>query len=155
MRLYKQPDARVKDRIVWYELTPESDLFGFAREVLLDALEQDIRTVHRSATDYYRFALGKAVGHRGLSASRSVTKLAEYAWLLNQIDLSVTMRTLSQTSRYAPYGVPILAKFAKAMRLEFPDEHSALLSDDNDAYRLWRMGQGWPCTPNCDEGCRQ
>jgi hypothetical protein len=141
-----------------------SDPFGFAREVLAHALPRDmasewleirddtawpdptVREVHGAARDYYHFALGKAQDHRGLSAGRSVVKLTEFAWLLGQDELAGQMQAMADSEKFAPYGAPILKHFAQHMRLPFPT--------DGENYPMWRMGNGWPCRPDCDYGCR-
>lgn len=141
----KNPDL-IEARIDRYA-NQGDDPFGFAREVLLDGLEWgEVRPVHEQARGYYQFALGKAQDHRGLSAGRSVVKLAEFAWLLGQDELSAQMRTMADSEKFAPYGAPILKHFAEGMRLVYPD--------DGNNYLLWRMGNGWPCRPDCDMGCR-
>ncbi|GAA4626719.1 hypothetical protein GCM10023196_036100 [Actinoallomurus vinaceus] len=139
----------------------EDDMFGFRREVLLPALEfeharsflkpettaEDWSGVQVCAGDwesaarsYYEFALGKIRDHRGISASRSVEKLTEYAWLLGRDDVIAAM----DAAEYPQYGAPKVAAFAAAMGLDWPDGEA-----------LERMANGLPCTDDCHEGCGQ
>lgn len=135
------------------------DLFGFAREVLVDALDidharpfliasataeawgdghRDADQIHAAAVDYYNFALGKIENHRGLSADRSVDKLTQFAWLLGRDDVVTAM----ETAEYAQYGAPKVKAFGEGFGLPWPDDEAMV-----------RMAQGKPCTDGCDEGC--
>ncbi len=87
--------------------------------------------------DYLDFAFGKAINHRGISASRSIQKLSTWAWILDLDDL---VAFAEDDKNYPQYGVPILKKFAEHFEIEMPE---AILD--------WPDGK--PCVPNCDEGC--
>lgn len=95
--------------------------------------------VLKEAREYLDFAIGKIVGHRGISASRSVAKLTEWAWLLCRDDIVEAMKA----AEYKNYGAPKVRAFAQAFGWwpESPDE------------ALTRMADGQPCRPDCDEGC--
>ncbi len=150
---------RTQDEVVEriYEVR-DSDFFGFKTEVLTLALDfeharpwlnpdtsarewvalgpDDLR---ESAASYLDFAWRKAAGHRGISASRSIDKLAEYAWLLGRADIIEAM----DAAPYPQYGVPKLVAFAQGMRLP-------VRTGDG----LDRMALGEPCDPSgCGEGC--
>lgn len=133
------------------------DVFGFRTEVLVMALEFEHareflvanttaemwaaltgRPVDTEAREYYAFALGKMQNHRGISASRSVDKLGEFAWLLGRDDVVDAMAAAD----YAQYGAPKVRAFAAGFDLEWPDDPA-----------LNRMAEGQPCTPGCEEGC--
>jgi hypothetical protein len=138
------------------------DFFGFAREVLIMALDFDHasardlvaagvtadewpkttdETLTTGAAEYLEFAIGKIVGHRGISASRSVAKLTEFAWLLGHDDVVTAMGEAD----YAQYGAPQVKAFADGMGLPWPVEAHPELA---------RMAQGLHCDPEgCLSGC--
>ncbi|AEB42641.1 hypothetical protein [Micromonospora maris] len=137
------------------------DIFGFREEVLVEALDLDHarqllgpgtpggwtpRVDHETyARDYLRFAIGKIIDHRGNSASRSVDKLGELAWLLGRDDI---VRAMDHTS-YPMYGAPTVKAFADGFGWPFLDD---LDSDDQRA--LARMADGQQCDPQgCQRGC--
>lgn len=139
------------------------DTLGFCREVLadsmtLDTLRQAIPSIdttgrddyvkpdqlEQRARDYLTFAIGKAVDHRGISASRSVDKLGEYAWLLGRDDVLQAM----DAAEYAQYGAPKLKAFAEGMGWPWPGE-----LPEREARELARMAEGLPCRDECGEGC--
>ncbi len=150
--------TRTQDEIV-ARIAYADDMFGFDREVLVESLdyphakpylkpevtEEDWlkdsgpdRDLAKAAADYFTFALGKIENHRGISASRSVTKLREYAWLLGRDDVVAAM----DEADYAQYGAPQVKAFGDGLGLDWP------ASDD-----LVRMAQGLPCEPGCESGC--
>jgi hypothetical protein len=148
----KRTQDEIAERI---RAVKDSDFFGFRREVLLDALDfeharpflvegatstdwRQVTEVEQAARDYYAFALDKIRDHRGISASRSVDKLTEYAWLLGRDDVVAAM----DAAPYPQYGAPKVKAFADGFELAWPD------SDD-----MTRMANGESCTPTCDEGC--
>jgi len=136
------------------------DFFGFACELLIDALDfehakpwlkeettaeqwDESRTVdtETAARGYLEFALGKIDGHRGISASRSVDKLREFAWLLGRDEVLAAM----DAAGYQQYGAPKVKAFAVGMGWPWP-------SDDAE---MERMAQGLPCVDDCSGGCGQ
>lgn len=135
------------------------DILGFRREVLLAALDFEharpfigpsitaarwgemavpAAETEQVARAYYSFALGKIEDHRGISASRSVEKLTEYAWLLGRDELVDAMAALD----YPQYGAPIVKAWGEAFGEPWPDEPWAV-----------RMAAGLPCEPGCQMGC--
>ncbi|MGP4093017.1 hypothetical protein [Nonomuraea sp. KM90] len=134
------------------------DWFGFRREVLIDALgfehareflkpdvtadewrpALDHPSILAQAKAYYGFALGKIRDHRGISASRSVDKLGEFAWLLCRDDVVAAMAAVE----YGQYGAPMVKAFAAGFGLAWPDEPE-----------MTRMAAGEPCEPGCAAGC--
>jgi len=91
-------------------------------------------------SEYLEFAIGKIQGHRGISAGRSVDKLREMAWLLGRDDVMAAM----DKADYQNYGAPKIKAFAEGMGLPWPDDED-----------LARMALGYPCTDDCEGGCRQ
>ncbi len=85
----------------------------------------------------------KALGHRGISASRTIQKIGAWLWLLNRGDLYE--RFLA--TNYPQYGVPMLVLVCKELGLPMPIER--------DAKRIERMARGLPCEPGCENGCGQ
>lgn len=137
----------------------EDDFLGFRTTVLLMQLDyeharpwlkdrtneqeweenlRDYRSLPEQAATYLDFAWDKARNHRGISASRSVTKLTEWAWLMEREDVIADM----EGAIYENYGVPKLFAFAKGFGLPIPE------GDD-----LARMARGETCRPGCEEGC--
>lgn len=151
---------RTQDEIVTrYEAVKASDMFGWKLEVLAMALDfeharpflkpdatADIwpgdyplreDQICDEARQYLAFALEKAGGHRGISASRSVEKLGEFLWLLN------LGPDRFESAPYENYGVPALFVACQELGVDLPTDED-----------LVRMSQGLPCDPDgCDDGC--
>jgi hypothetical protein len=147
---------RSRDEIVARLEAPRTDdIFGWSREVLVGALDFDHARpylkdgvteadwpkvdVEASARAYLEFAIGKIEGHRGISASRSVEKLLQYAWLLGRDDVVAEMTE----ANYPQYGAPQVKAFAIGMGWPWP----------SDNVELERMANGEPCTDDCSGGC--
>ncbi|MGW5259624.1 hypothetical protein ACWEQG_01535 [Microbispora sp. NPDC004025] len=151
--------TRTQDDILTRARTIQNDdFFGFRTEVLVGALEYehargflkpettaeewgpapDDEAILAQARDYYQFALDKIRDHRGISASRSVAKLTEFAWLLGKDDVVTAM----DQADYAQYGAPKIKAFATGLGLAWPPDED-----------MTRMAAGEPCTPDCAEGC--
>lgn len=114
---------------------PDADLSDWDQ----DELTQD--AVTERMRNYMEFAWGKALGHRGISASRSVAKMRAWLWVLADDEL-VTFAEADEN--YENYGAPILWRICE--NYDFP------LPDDS---RAKRMAHGEPCFAGCDEGCGQ
>ncbi len=143
--------------------TDGTDLFGFREEVLLGALDYaharqflptgvaasdwDQHVNHESyAMAYLDFAIGKILDHRSNSASRSVDKLAELAWLAGRDDVVAAM----QSAGYPLYGAPMVKAFADGFGWAFTDA----VHDPDDRQALTRMARGEQCDPDgCHRGC--
>jgi len=143
----------------WNERTKQ-DVFGFEGEVYFGALsspaadsfikdeykgthEASVTSVEQAlslAKDYCRFAWGKVIDHRGLSAGRSVMKLSAWMWLIGRDDLA---ELVVREDLYAPYGAPALKALCFELGWPWPE--------DDPAVR--RMVSGDPCRPGCEEGC--
>lgn len=137
------------------EAVKAEDWMGFHAEVLIDALDYEhakpflkdgvtaeewepARSGRSTAAGYLEFAIGKIQAHRGISASRSVDKLTEYAWLAGRDDVVAAMGA----ARYEQYGAPKVKAFALGMGLPWPDDPE-----------LERMANGLPCEDGCPSGC--
>jgi hypothetical protein len=152
--------VRTQDEIVTRMKAIEPDDFlGFAREVLLDALDfehakpflvddatpekwaeamVELGPLEEQAKDYLAFAYGKADDHRGISAGRSVSKMTEFMWLMGRDDVVVAIESVP----YPQYGVPKLAVISRLTGWPGPEGEE-----------LERMARGEPCRPDCMEGC--
>lgn len=151
---------RTQDEIVArIEAVKDDDWLRFRREVLIPALDFEhakpylrdgvtadqwhdgVRheQIEAEAKDYYEFAAGKIRDHRGISAKRSVEKLAEYAWLLGRDDVVEAM----DAAEYPQYGAPKVKAFGDGFGLVWADGDP----------ELQRMGEGLPCVDECMSGC--
>lgn len=152
---------RTQDEIVTrLHATEVRDVFGFERELLavyLDAAhvrpfcraDADLSdwtalpltraAVLEAMRDYMAFAWGKVQDHRGISAGRSVQKMAAWCWLLGD-DEAVAFA--ENDAHYPQYGAPILAFLSE--RFGFP------IPDDDD---IQRMRRGERCSATYDCGC--
>lgn len=161
--------SRTQDEIVARikAVAPE-DWLGFRTEVLVNALDfehakpwlKDDTTPERwdaaraqmhDAASYLEFAIGKILDHRGISASRSTEKLAEYAWLAARDDVVAAM----DAAEYAQYGAPKVKAFAEGMGLPWPKAGAPEGDgyDADDMRALDRMADGSPCRDGCESGC--
>ncbi|MFE0527115.1 hypothetical protein ACFW0V_05900 [Micromonospora parva] len=146
---------------VWALRAHRGDIFGFREEVLLEALDLEHarqviaprhpaewtqRVDHETyARNYLRFAVGKILDHRGNSASRSVDKLGELAWLLGHDDIAAGM----DHAGYPMYGARKVTVFADGFGWPLHDD-----LDDGDRLALARMAEGQQCDPQgCERGC--
>jgi hypothetical protein len=141
----------------------DSDWGGFRREVLASSMDLDTlraalpdaelggvdrptmppADVEREARAYLEFAVEKILGHRGISAERSVEKLEEFAWLLGRGDVIAAM----DEADYSQYGAPKVRAFAAGMGWPFR------AGSDREQAELERMADGSPCREDCQEGC--
>lgn len=149
--------AEIRDRFTTIRKSGD-DIFGFRQEALLDAMTYETAAstgllkegvdasdwtepdVAHTARWYLAFAIGKAVDHRGISASRSVEKLSEWLWCLGEDELAARF----DAADYPQYGAPKLAMLAQAWGVEH---------DHADDPGWQRMVKGLPCQPICDAGC--
>lgn len=139
----------------------DEDLLGFKAEVLVSFLTFDQAKpllkpdtnpenwtevspltedeVLRQMRNYMIFAWQKAIDHRGISASRSVEKIGEWLWLLEEESVIVGVP-------YPQYGVPLLLKVCEAFEFQIPT-----VAGGPDV--IARMGRGEPCERACQNGC--
>lgn len=81
----------------------------------------------------------KVLGHRGISAGRTVEKMTAWLWLLGDDEM---VRFAEDDSNYPQYGAPILKAICEKYGFPIPDDPAAR-----------RMAVGRRCVPDCDEGC--
>jgi len=129
---------------VRFEKERQSDIFGFACEVLIDYISfedakphlkedyiqkvetkeekweviSDINEAAQDFLDYMNFAWGKAEDERGISASRSIIKLGMWLWIMNREDLC---GIINDDDLYNPYGAPALIEVCNAMGIKVPE----------------------------------
>jgi hypothetical protein len=158
--------TRTQDEIL-ARYTAADDFLGFGQEVLATAMTGDtMRQINPELTaedvadapetkpermadearGYLRFAVGKILDHRGISAERSTIKLREFAWLLGRDDVVQAM----DAAEYPQYGAPKVKAFANGMGWPFFDDSGA-----REQVELERMSEGQPCRPDCESGCGQ
>ena len=77
----------------------------------------DPEAIKKEMLAYLDFAWGKCADHRGLSASRSISKLRAWVWLLGDTE---SIEFLDIDSNYKPYGAPMLAFLAKKYGTPLP-----------------------------------
>lgn len=138
----------------------DSDFFGWRRDVLLHTMEFELirhhlvsgvkkeqwkkvrRTsvmeIEREAKNCYEYALSKIREHRSNSATRSVEKLQEYAWLLGRDDVVAAMDEVD----YTQYGAPKVRAWGTGFGVRWPNTVWAV-----------SMSKGLPCSPKCRSGC--
>lgn len=137
-------EVEIRERMTWYNEHSSEDFVGFRRGALEEVLLlDDDHSVEDLVKDYLPFAVDKALGHRGLSAGRSVEKMSEWLWVLGDEEL---LSRFSQAD-YPQYGVPQL----EVVRQRYPQAVQDLSGQE---LAMWkRMVQGAPCVDNCTEGC--
>ncbi|WP_238432320.1 hypothetical protein [Micromonospora tarensis] len=150
--------------------TAREDMFGFRRELLINALDIDHARPflqpdttapqwnrhrwdsHDGPEEYGRnylwFAVHKILDHRSGSAGRAVDKLTELAWLFGRDDVVTAMNSAA----YPMYGAPKITVFADG--LGWPLHSLAQGPGWRDAFI--RMAAGLPCSPDgCVWGCEE
>lgn len=147
------------DKDIRARIEASTNMFGFDKEVLAEYLSfegaegirkegmtekewgdvPNLDELTEAAHNYLNFAIGKIEDHRGISASRSVDKLTEYAWLLGRDDIVTAMGEAD----YAQYGAPKVKVFSVGFGW-WPQDPSP---------DLVRMSDGLPCTDDCEQGC--
>lgn len=145
-----------------YRATQKDDVLGFTAEALLlfldaaqfrefsrpdaDLSDWDPQELTRESVleimrQYMVFAWEKACGHRGISASRSIAKMAAWLWLLRDDEMAAFA---TNDANYPQYGVPILKAICDKYDFPIPDDPA-----------VGRMARGLPCCDDCDAGCGQ
>ena len=121
---------RTQEEIVQhYEAQKQNDIFGFKAQVLVPYLDfehakpylkegaksEDWKTCSvnpkECLLDYLKFAWEKANNCRGISASRSIKKLCEFAWLDGNDE---AVKFMSDDSLYEFYGKPQLVLLSRS-----------------------------------------
>lgn len=132
------PSSEIKS---YYEKRKNDDMFGFEMEILFDYMTSDDLTPYIEADrfdefskqhtqkadimecaqdflDYMVFAWMKACDERGISASRSVSKLGAYLFILGRSDLATLIH---DDELYNPYGAPALIAVCEKLGIAVPD----------------------------------
>lgn len=138
----------------------DNDPFGFAQEALAPYLPQafvderakgameDTRlhtalptrdAVVQQMREYMVFAWKKVKDHRGITAVRSVIKMREWLWLLEDNEL---VAFAEAGKNYNNYGAPVLRRICEVYCFTIPDDEG-----------LRNMALGQLCNPSCDNGC--
>jgi len=152
--------AEIRARFDRLRSGDEADVFGFAGEAIVEALEREtvLDLIPDPSTDWHKvnlpqtmigylaFAIDKALGHRGISAVRSHEKFQVWLWCLNDQDLIDRY----DSADYQQYGAPKLRVLVEHFGLAaLPEETRKALDTDE-----WRnMAAGRFCVSNCVEGC--
>lgn len=120
---YIKPEKHEEAKASWGE--PSTD----------DDIKEQIR-------EYIGFAYDKCVGHRGLSAGRSVDHFRAWCWLIGADEIVAFI----DAGNYRNYGAPVIKRVAEHFGVELP-EHSRT--------EFERMAKGLACTGKhtCDDGC--
>lgn len=92
--------------------------------------------------EYMEFAVGKAMNHRGLSASRSLEHFKAWTWLLGDEHYAEVV-----WSNFQNYGAPVLLQIAEKYEFLIPT------GTDSDLARFINMTNGDMCHRGCQEGC--
>lgn len=87
--------------------------------------------------DYMAFAWEKALGHRGLSAGRSVVRFRAWCWLIGDDD---AVAFIDDEKNFPYYGVPILRYLSRRYAFLEPE------GEEVD-----RMAGGKRCREDCEE----
>ena len=138
-------DRSQKEILGQMESTEKSFHAIFFKQILIDYLEQkhgidlvtedykkkilsgkekweqitDLKKALQEFLDYMVFAWGKALNMRGLSSSRSLSKLSSWLWLFGREDLQ---EIAMSDDLYNPYGAPALIKVCEELGIEVPDD---------------------------------
>lgn len=147
--------AEIRERFDRFQIDM-ADPLGFRTGALVEAMEYETARdlvkegvgpddwqapdVAKTAREYLKFAVGKAMNHRGISASRSIEKLEEWLWVLDEHALLQRF----EAAEYPQYGAPKLAVLIEAWNIQH---------DDSTDQGWIRMMQGLPCSEDCMEGC--
>lgn len=167
--------TRTQDEIVARINSIGDDLFGFRKAVLYEHLDADRLTPYLKAdaklddwepspatreavlvelVSYLGFAWGKALDHRGLSASRSIEKLGELLWLMGPAADDVTADY--DRADYPQYGAPKLAIISGFLEQALPGDDGSptrAMAENMAAGRQCRHGLEGLHMGECDEGC--
>jgi hypothetical protein len=118
-----------------------------SREDWGEVLSRDVDEIKKRLLDYLPFAIEKCVGHRGISASRSISHMRNFVWLMGDEE---ALAFVEEESNYPNYGAPILRYLCKRYGFEYS---SGLCEMDLKAFE--RMAEGLSCEEGCSLGCEE
>jgi hypothetical protein len=157
MRTHEEIVARIKDS------ESQASLFNFEPDVLLpfldfehvkpflkpevteelwnkDFIPATEEAILSQAKDYMASTgWDKVINHRGLSANRTIQKMAAWMWLMGN---NALVAMCDDDMKYPMYGAPILAAICECYGWPIPAEPG-----------IQNMIQGRKCVPDCEEGC--
>lgn len=105
--------------------------YSHAKEFLKDEVTKDEwnrkkkstdEDVLKEMSDYVTFAWDKAIGERGISASRSLSHYSAWIWLLDDGNFEEFEKQAA--NNYAMYGKPVLYWICKKYNLKVDDSYS-------------------------------
>ena len=99
--------------------------------------------VKKDMGSYIDFAVGKVLGHRGISASRSIAHYQAWLWLLDDEE---GQGWCEDDGMYQNYGAPVLKAIAEKYGFKMD-----LTLGEGEMFE--RMAKGKPCVVGCGEGC--
>ena len=141
------------EQIKWFiEDTGDNDLFGFMKQVWLEALSYEdglpfwsdeyknlvatgetehtfcewIIDTTQDFLDYLVFGFWKALDERGISAGRTIQKLSAWLLLLGREDLAAEV---DDSEFYNPYWIPALIKLCIELSIPYPKELTEYLDN--------------------------
>jgi hypothetical protein len=83
---------------------------------------RDPEDVKKEITEYLEFAWDKAIGHRGISAIRSIGHIRNWVWLTGDDE---ALKFVEDEWNYPQYGVPVLKYVSERFGYEWPkDEYT-------------------------------
>lgn len=113
---------------VWVEYLPWEASKEFLNPEYVTEMEKantkpkqitDVREAAQDLLDYMVFGWSKALDERGISASRTINKIAAWLWILGRQDLE---ELVSRDSLYNPYGMPALIAVSQQLGIEVPSD---------------------------------
>jgi len=126
---------------------------GLLKEGTTEADYNEVRpatdvNVRRDMGNYLGFAIMKALDHKGLSASRSISHYMSWMWLLGDEE---AMLWCERDDMYENYGAPILKAIATKYGIEPTYDGDPM--DKEGLEEFQNMASGKPCRDDCDAGC--
>ena len=110
-----------------------------------DVLSRDVENVKKRLVGYLPFAIEKALGHRGISSSRSVAHMRNYVWLIGDDE---ALKFVEDSSNYPQYGVPVLKYLADRYNFDYRN-----ILDEEELRMFLNMSKGLSCEEGCNMGC--
>lgn len=149
----------IEEIIEYYRQESKNDPLGFEGQALLPYLSAEqareflqegadlsewqqaplmFESIVKQMREYMSFAWDKVQDHRGISASRSVSKMQAWLWLLGEEEL---LAFAKDERNYPQYGAPILKRICEKYGFLVPTGPG-----------IENMAKGQKCSPGC-AGC--